>query len=124
MTRRSDQVGERIHRLVGNAFERELEFPEGVLPTISRVDIEPDLKRANIYITVLPFNRSEEVMQYLIRNRKRIQQQVVRQLTMKFVPELHFISDAQTEHADQIERIIDAEAKARGEDPLPPDLLA
>lgn len=124
MTRRSDQVAERIHRLVGDAFERELEFPEGVLPTISRVDVEPDLKRANIYITVLPFNRSEEVMQYLIRNRKRIQQSVVRQLTMKFVPDLFFISDAQTEHADQIERIIDAEAKARGEAPLPPDLLA
>ncbi len=124
MTRRSEQVAERIHRLVGEVFERDLEFPDGVLPTISRVDVEPDLKRANIYITVLPFNRSEDVMLYLIQNRKRVQQQVVKQLTMKFVPQLFFISDAQTEHADQIERIIDAEAKERGEDPLPPDLVS
>lgn len=115
MTRRSEQVAERIHRLVGDAFERELEFPDGVLPTISRVDIEPDLKRANVYITVLPFNRSEEVMTYLVRNRKRIQQRVVKELTMKFVPELYFISDSQTESADQIERLIDAEARERAE---------
>ncbi len=115
MTRRTEQVAERLHRLVGDAFERELEFPEGVLPTISRVEIEPDLKRANIYITVLPFDRTEEVIGYLVRNRKRIQKEINRELTMKFSPELYFVSDSQTETASQIEQLIDEEAKARGE---------
>lgn len=115
MTRRTEQVSERIHRLVGDAFERELEFPEGVLPTIMRVDIEPDLKRATVHITVLPFDRSQEVLAYLIRNRKRIQQAVNKELTMKFSPELFFVTDSITETASTIEQIMDAEAKARGE---------
>ncbi len=120
MSQRTDQVAERIHRLVGDAFQRELEFPEGVLPTISRVEITPDLKRANIYITVLPFARSEEVMAYLVRQRKPIQKQVHQKLTMKFVPELYFVSDSQTEHASNIERLLDEELK-RSEQDAPPE---
>lgn len=119
MSQRTDQVAERIHRLVGDAFQRELEFPEGVLPTISRVEITPDLKRANIYITVLPFARSEEVMAYLVRQRKPIQKQVHKQLTMKFVPELYFVSDSQTEHASNIERLLDEELKRSAQDAPP-----
>lgn len=115
MTRRTEQVAERLHRLVGDAFERELEFPEGVLPTIMRVDVEPDLKRANVHITVLPFDRSQEVLTYIIRNRKRIQQIVNKELTMKFSPELYFVTENTTETASEIERLIDQEAKERGE---------
>lgn len=115
MTKRTDQVAERIHRLVGDVFERDLEFPEGVLPTISRVEIEPDLKQAKVYVTVLPFDRTTEVIGYIVRNRKRIQHSVNKELTMKFSPELYFVADSQTETASQIERLLDEEAKARGE---------
>jgi ribosome-binding factor A len=80
-----------------------------------RVDVEPDLKRAEVHITVLPFDRSQEVLTYLIRNRKRIQKSVNKALTMKFSPEIYFITDNLTETATAIERLIDEEAKARGE---------
>lgn len=101
--------------LLGDVFSRSLEFPEGTLPTISRVEIPTDLKTANVYVSVLPFSESERVLGYLIRNRSRIQQAVNKGLVMKSSPKLHFQLDTQEEHASKIDQIIEQERHEREE---------
>ncbi|MBI4122125.1 MAG: 30S ribosome-binding factor RbfA [Parcubacteria group bacterium] len=113
MSQRTEQIAETLHRLIGEAFLRDLEFPEGTLATISEVDVAPDMKHAKVFVSVLPFDRTEFVMGFLIRHSKRIQQQINKQLTMKFAPRIHFEADARTEVASTIEQIIDAEAANR-----------
>jgi ribosome-binding factor A len=112
MSIRTEQVAEKLHRLIGEAFIRDLEFPEGTLATISEVDVAPDLKHANVFVTILPFDQEEKVMGFLIKQRKRIQHGLTKEMTMKFSPQIRFVADSRTETASKIEQIIDAEAKA------------
>ena len=111
MSQRTEQVAEALHRLIAEAFMRELEFPEGTLATISEVIVAPDLKHADVFVTILPFDQTEHVMGFLVRNRKRIQHGLTKHLTMKFSPQIRFVADTRTEIASNIEQIIDAEAK-------------
>jgi len=111
MSRRTEQVAELLHRLIGDAFSRDLEFPDGTLATISEVDVAPDLKHAIVFVSVLPFDRSEDVLAFLVRNKGRIKKEVNKHLTMKFAPDFRFELDARTETASQIEQLIDAEAQ-------------
>lgn len=110
MSRRTEQVAEHLHRLIGEVFSRDLEFPDGTLATISEVDVAPDLKHAIVFVSVLPFDRSDDVLAFLVRNKHRVKQAVNKQLTMKFAPDFRFELDARTETASRIEQIIDAEA--------------
>lgn len=109
MTQRTDQVESQIQRILGAVLNREIELPEGHLATITRVLINPDLKNAKVFISVLPFANSNSVMKILKNNRGMIQKELHSQLTMKFSPKLEFLLDKQPEYADQIEKLIDEE---------------
>lgn len=111
MSRRTEQVESLIGHLLGDVFSRSLEFPDGTLATISRVEVPPDLKTANVYISVLPFAESERVMGYLIRNRNRVQKEIAKGMVMKITPKIMFILDDLPEHASQIDRLIEEEHK-------------
>lgn len=109
MSRRTEQVSSLLGQLIGEIFSRTLEFPEGTLATISRVEVPTDLKTANVYVSVLPFSESDHVLGYLIRNRKRVQKEVSQEMVMKSMPKILFHLDTLPEHAAKIEAIIDQE---------------
>jgi ribosome-binding factor A len=109
MSRRTEQVESLVGQLVGEIFSRSLEFPDGTLATISRVHVPTDLKTATIYVSVLPFSESEHVLGYLIRNRKRIQSEMVKEMVMRSTPKIIFELDTLPEHASKIDEIIESE---------------
>lgn len=109
MSQRLEQVEANLKKIIGEIFTREVEFPQDHLASITNVVVSPDLKHAKIYISVLPFDSSEEVLAMLQSQRSRIQKSAHEQLTMKFSPIFEFFLDDQEEKADEIERLIDQE---------------
>ena len=109
MSQRTEQVAAKLKKTLGEIFTRDLELPEDHLVTISRIDVPPDLKTAKVYISILPYDSSEEIMVLLQRKRVMLQQEASKRLEMKFSPVLEFIHDKQPEEASVIERLIDEE---------------
>ena len=115
MSQRTEQVASELAQIIGEIFSRELEFPDGTLATITRVEVMPDLKYADVYISVLPFAESERVMGYLIRQRGQVQKAIGRHLVMRNTPKIMFRLDTLPEHAAQLEAIMDKEAASAEE---------
>jgi len=86
----------------------EIEFPEGLMVTVSDVVVGPDLKHARVMVSILPENRTDEALNILAAHRGRIQQDVAGELTMKFSPRISFRPDDSQERASKIDALIDS----------------
>jgi len=107
MTKRTEQVESLIHHHLGEIFSREVELSDGTLATISSIFVPPDLKKAVVKVSVLPFNKSKKVIKQLQAQRGSIQKELNKKITMKVSPRLEFILDETQQHVSELEKLMD-----------------
>ncbi len=106
MSRRIEQVNKLIREEISKLFLREIEFPKGVIVTVARVKTSEDLKYAQIFVSVLPFKYSQEILKLLERNAPHLQSLLGGKLTIKFTPKISFTLDTTEEEVGEIEEIL------------------
>jgi|ETNmetMinimDraft_20_1059909.scaffolds.fasta_scaffold67045_2 ribosome-binding factor A len=107
MSFRIEQVNSLIQKDLGVIMSRELELPNSAFVTISRVETNPDLKSSKVFVSILPEDNQEEVLLLLQKNTIRLQQELVKGLSMKFSPKIEFVIDEVEEEAARIEGLLD-----------------
>lgn len=89
------------------------------LVSVTKADVSPDLKNAKIYISVYGKSSEEEAATFaeIQKNAGFIRHELAQIMTMRTVPELHFIIDDSMEYGDKIDRIIKEihESEQKGE---------
>ena len=93
MSRRTEQVGELMTREINNILMRDFEAPLGCLITISKTEPTANLKRANVFVSVLPEKMSGTALSALRKSAGHIQHQLNRKLQMRFVPRIDWVYD-------------------------------
>lgn len=111
-------MSERIHKVnslmqqeIGAVILRELEMPKGSLITVTRVNAEPDMKTAKVFVRMYPALNELTLLEYLKKNSGRIQKSLNRKLEMKFVPQLTFFLDSENlgePEENDVEQILDS----------------
>jgi ribosome-binding factor A len=105
-TRRTVRVAEVLRKELAAHMSRSLEL-EGLLITISSVELPPDMRQAYIYVSTLkPEVDQEKALAILARNRKEWQSKVGRRLGLKFTPQLIFRFDSAVERGDRVMEIL------------------
>jgi ribosome-binding factor A len=108
MSNRHLQIDEFIRGALAEVLSKEIEVPFDFLITVTGVEAAPDLKTANVTISILPFSKSEDGMAFLINNRKEIQRQLgLKTKKLRKTPVMRFIMDEAEEKASNIHRILD-----------------
>jgi ribosome-binding factor A len=105
MNHRIERVRELLRRNLGDIIERDLRF-EGVLVTISDVDITPDLKQAHVFVSLLGGD-PETVLAALRKHRVELQHALARRVVLKNTPRLNFHHDASAERGTRILQILE-----------------
>jgi ribosome-binding factor A len=106
MSQRTIQINELLRSHLGEIFSREISFKEGVLATITRVSVTPDLRHAAVSVSAFPEAEANYVLKTLKKERGKIQKNLNRLLYMKPLPILSFSFDPTESKADEIERIL------------------
>lgn len=105
-TRRTVRVAEVLRKELAACMSRSLDL-EGMLITISSVELPPDMKQAFIYVSTLnPEVDQANALAILNRNRKEWQSTVGRRLGTKFTPQLIFRFDDSIERGDRVMEIL------------------
>ncbi len=104
---RLDRVNALLRRELSTLVARELEFPSGTLVTVTKVTTSPDLEHAKVYVSILPPERTAEVIEPLDKSTATIQRLLNRALVMEFVPRIRFVVDDGENRAARIERLLD-----------------
>lgn len=107
------QVQELMKEEVGKILLREIEMPENAVVTLTRVDASPNLQQAKVYISVVPDERSKEVMRLLKRNIYHIQQELNEKLAMRPVPKIQWMAERTAAQAERVEQLLEVIKKQR-----------
>ena len=107
MTNRIQRVNQLIKKELSQIILREIEFPSGILVTVTRAETTPNLIEAKIFISVIPEEKTLDVFKILKRSIYGLQQKINRRLKMRPVPRINFIEEKKTKEADRIEEILD-----------------
>lgn len=107
MKERTQRFNELIKKNLGNIILKEIELPEGVLTTITRVETASNLFTSKIYVSAMPENKSGRVLADLNANIYRLQQKLNHSMRMRPIPKIIFKMEKQTKEADRIERLLE-----------------
>jgi len=105
-TRRTVRVAEVLRKELAACMSQSLDL-EGLLITISSVELPPDMKQAFVYVSTLnPELEMKDALKILNRNRKDWQSAIGRRLGTKFTPQLNFRFDDAIERGDRVMDIL------------------
>ena len=105
-TRRTVRVAEVLRKELAACMSQSLDL-EGLIITISSVELPPDMRQAYIYVSTLhPDLEEEQALHVLNRNRKAWQSFIGRRLGLKFTPQLLFRFDRAVERGDRVMEIL------------------
>lgn len=106
---RLQKISRMLQRDIAEIIQKELaDDIRGSLATVTTVRISPDLAYAKIYVSIFPFERSEQLLatirekSWLIR--KLLGGRIRNQL--KVVPELEFFLDDSLEYIENIDNLL------------------
>jgi len=103
---RVEKIQSLIQQELAKIILREIDFPQNVLATITRVYVPSNLEVANVYISVLPEEKTSEVFQSLNRNIYSLQQFLNKKLRMRPVPKIQFFREKKIAEASRVEELL------------------
>src|ERR1035437_8952071 len=101
MIQRNEKVADLIKELSAQFLERESNRTS--LVTVTSATCSPDLKRGTIYITVLPDNKEDEVLEFVKRKRSEFRDFLKKNIVIKNIPFIDFAIDRGEKHRQRIE---------------------
>jgi ribosome-binding factor A len=107
MNKRLLRMNSLIRDELSNVLLRDVEFPDGVLTTITRVEVSDDLFNASVYISVLPDDKRERVFEILNKLIYFIQQKLNKRLRMRPIPKIFFRKEKLTAEAARVEELLE-----------------
>ena len=107
MSRRILRLNELIKEELGQIILREVEFPKGILVTITRVETASNLISAKVFLSVFPEKFMGQTLKILNLQIYFLQQKLNQKLQMRPVPRLVFSQERETVQAGRIEELLE-----------------
>lgn len=109
MTERILKVNEVIRAELAQIILKEMEFPQGFLVTLTRVETSKDLRLAKAFISIMP-NPDETIKKQiwlaLEKEIGEIQHQLNKRLNMRPMPKIRLVEETKTAQAARIEELL------------------
>ena len=106
MSERIDRLNELFKREISRILLKEEGFDRNILVTVTQVDISPELSGAKVFISVMPKEKRQEILDFLKKDIYHIQQELNKRLYLKKIPKIVFQRERRVEQAARIEELI------------------
>ena len=113
---RHDRVAGLLRRELATLIWKEIKDPRLGPLSVSDVEVSRDLAHAKIYVTSSEPDSMAESLKVLKRAASFLRRRLGREVTMRQVPELHFIHDDSIERGAHIDQLIEKALHKDGRD--------
>jgi len=109
MSRRTQRVADLLRRELAELLIHEVRDPRVRLATVSHVDVSPDLRRAEVKVSVMGEERARrEAVEAIVHARGFLRSRLAHRLkSLKVTPELVFELDRGAEHSQRISDLLE-----------------
>ena len=104
---RVDKLDSILMREISTIILQDINDPKLGFPTVTAVDVAPDLNTAKVYVSFLGKNyKKRDGLEALRKAKGFIKTSLAKRLKMRKIPDLTFIVDDSLDKAERIENII------------------
>jgi len=107
MSKRIQRVNALIKRELSQLILKEFDFPLDILVTLTRVETTSDLRDTNVWISIIPDEKNEKIIEILDKNIYFLQQKLNKRLKMRLLPKIKFLEEKKTKEASRVEEILE-----------------
>lgn len=114
---RAERVSGKIQIAITELLSKKVQDPRMEMATVSRVKMSPDLRVADIYVTV--FGDKKRIREALIGFKKSkgfIKKSIAPKLGLKYMPDLRFVRDDSFDKAARMDALIKSANAGASED--------
>ncbi len=105
---RQNKIARLLQKELSVIFQEQTRSLHGVMVSVTRVKISPDLSICTAYLSIFPSEKGEEMIQNINRNEKQIRYELGTRVRyqLRIIPELRFFIDDSLDYIDRIDELL------------------
>ena len=105
---RQNKIARLLQKELSLIFQEQTRSMHGVMVSVTRTKISPDLSICTAYLSIFPSERGEDLIQNITRNEKQIRYELGTRVRhqMRISPELRFFIDDSLDYIDRIDQLL------------------
>ena len=104
---RLGRIDEELKKEISQIINYELNNPKVTgLISVTRVKITPDLKYAQVYVSILNADSIKDTLANLKKSSGYIRSEIARRINLRITPEIIFVLDDSMEYGARIDKIL------------------
>lgn len=105
---RQNRIARLLQKELSTIFQSQTRAMRGVLISVTRVRISPDLSICTAYLSIFPSEKADELLQNITANEKSIRYELGTRVhnQLRIIPELRFFIDDSLDYIEHIDELL------------------
>ena len=105
---RQNKIARLLQKELSVIFQQQTHGMHGVMVSVTRVRVSPDLSICTAHLSIFPSERGEEIMENINKNEKQIRYELGTRVRyqLRIIPELRFFIDDSLDYIDRIDELL------------------
>ena len=105
---RQARISRLLQKELADIFQSQTRMMRGVLVSVTRVKISPDLSICTAYLSVFPSDKGEELLENIRGNEKSVRYELGIRVRnqLRIIPELRFFLDDSLDYLEKIDGLL------------------
>ena len=105
---RQNKISRLLQKELSQIFQEQTRSMHGVMVSVTRVRISPDLSVCTAYLSIFPSERAQELLQNIERSNSQIRYTLGQRVRyqLRISPELRFFIDDSLDYIDRIDELL------------------
>ena len=105
---RQNKICRLLQKELSLIFQSQTRMMHGVIVSVTRVRVSPDLSICTAYLSIFPSEKGQELLEHINRNNSQIRYAMVNKVRnqLRIIPELRFFIDDSLDYLEKIDELI------------------
>ena len=105
---RQNKISRLLQKELSVIFQSQTRMMHGVMVSVTRVRISPDVSVCTAYLSIFPSEKSDEILKNVTANEKTIRYELGTRVRhqLRIIPELRFFVDDSLDYIDHIDSLL------------------
>ena len=105
---RQNRISRLLQKELSLMFQSQTLMMHGVMVSVTKVKISPDLSICTAYLSVFPSEKGEEILKNITANEKTIRYDLGKKVRnqLRIIPELRFFLDDSLDYLERIDELL------------------
>lgn len=105
---RQNKIARLLQKELSIIFQQQTRMMRGVMVSVTRVKVSPDLSICTAYLSIFPSEKGEEIIKNITASEKAIRYELGTKVRhqLRIIPELRFFIDDSLDYIDRIDELL------------------